>query len=124
MSKNVLIVDDSIYMRALIRVALETEDYTVVGEASDGQTAFELALDLKPNIITLDNILPDMLGFDVMDMYNEHGLKFKVIMISATGQTSALEEAQSKGIDQYLVKPFDTKELLSKMSTLTTNFNS
>ena len=57
MSKKVLIVDDSPFMRSTIKSALVTEGYEVVGEAADGESAIDLALDLNPDLITLDNII-------------------------------------------------------------------
>jgi two-component system chemotaxis response regulator CheY len=66
MGKKILIVDDSIYMRSLIRSALEEAGYEIIGEAKDGETAIDLAMETSPDLITLDNILPDMMGFEVL----------------------------------------------------------
>ena len=62
MSKTVLIVDDSLYMRTLIKNALIDAGFTVIGEAGNGESAIDLALELEPDLITLDNILPDMIA--------------------------------------------------------------
>lgn len=118
MKKKVLIVDDSMYMRALIKIAVEEAGYEVVGEAADGKTTLELAKDLQPDIITLDNILPDMIGLDIMDRFNNDGMKFKVLMISAMGQNITQEEARKKGIDDYIVKPFEINELVDKINQI------
>lgn len=112
MSKNVLIVDDSLFMRALIKSALESKGYNIVGEASNGEQAIELALELEPDFITLDNILPDMIGKDILKAYKEEGLTSKVIMISAVGQEAAVSEGLSLGAVDYLVKPFTNEQLL------------
>ena len=66
MSKKVLIVDDSIYMRSLIKSAMEGAGFEVVGEAQNGESAIDLAVQLQPDLITLDNILPDMMGFEIL----------------------------------------------------------
>ena len=106
MAKNVLVVDDSLYMRTVIKDALEQNGYRVVGQASNGEEAIDLAFELLPDIITLDNILPDMIGTDILKVYTEEGLLSKVIMISAVGQESVIQEGLSLGAKAYIVKPF------------------
>jgi two-component system, chemotaxis family, chemotaxis protein CheY len=114
MSKKVLIVDDSLYMRALIKTALEGGGYTIVGEASNGEEAIDLAFELQPDIITLDNVLPDMIGIDILKVYKEEGLPSKIIMVSAVGQESAINEAMNNGASAYIVKPFTPEKLLEE----------
>jgi two-component system, chemotaxis family, chemotaxis protein CheY len=95
--KNVLVVDDSLYMRTIIKDALETAGYKVVGQAANGEEAIDMAFELKPDIITLDNILPDMVGIDILKVYTNEGLLSKVIMISAVGQESVIQEGLTLG---------------------------
>jgi two-component system, chemotaxis family, chemotaxis protein CheY len=112
MSKKVLIVDDSLYMRTLIKDALEEGGFTVIGQASNGEEAIDLAFELQPDVITLDNILPDMIGTDILKVYKEEGLPSKVIMISAVGQESVIETGMSLGASDYIVKPFTSDQLI------------
>ncbi|MGL1889250.1 MAG: response regulator [Reichenbachiella sp.] len=114
MDKKVLIVDDSLYMRVLIRLILEGNGFEVVGEASDGVTSIELAKDLHPDLILLDNVLPDMLGVDVLDSFIEEGEGQNVIMISSMNTDSNLINAKKRGVLDYIVKPFKAEELLFK----------
>jgi len=118
MSKNVLIVDDSLYMRTLIKDALEQGGYKVIGQAANGEEAIDLAFELLPDIITLDNILPDMIGTDILKVYKDEGLVSKVIMISAVGQESVINEGKDLGAADYIVKPFTSEQLLSSISKL------
>jgi two-component system chemotaxis response regulator CheY len=107
MSKSVLIVDDSMYMRSLIADALGSAGYNIVGEAENGEKAIDLALELEPDLITLDNILPDMIGTDILRVLKqEEKINSKVIMISAVGQESVIQEGMSLGASDYIVKPF------------------
>lgn len=113
MSKRVLIVDDSLYMRTMINSALTAAGYEVVGQASNGESAIDMALELLPDLITLDNILPDMIGTDILRVLKEdEEIPSKVIMISAVGQDSVIQEGMSLGAAAYIVKPFTTESLL------------
>lgn len=118
MNKNVLIVDDSRYMRTIIKDALQQNGFQVVGEAANGEQAIDMAFELKPAIITLDNILPDMIGTDVLKVLREEGLQSKVIMISAVGQESVIQEGIALGAKAYIIKPFTTEHLLETVQAL------
>ena len=116
MGKKVLIVDDSLYMRTLIKDALEAGGYEVVGEAANGEEAIDLAFELQPDIITLDNILPDMIGTDILKVYKDEGLPSKVYMISAVGQDSVISEGLGLGAEDYIVKPFTSEQLVQALA--------
>ncbi|MEO9871840.1 response regulator [Ekhidna sp.] len=115
---RILIVDDSTYIRSSLKTLLEQHGYNVVGEAKNGEMAIDLTMELKPDVITLDNILPDMTGLDVLKTINTNDFDLYVIMISAVGQQSAIVEAKENGAKHYLVKPFDNSELLSILKEL------
>ena len=116
MSKSVLIIDDSLYMRTLINSALTEEGYNVVGMAGDGETAIEMALELEPDVITLDNVLPDMIGLDILKVLKEEEIKSTIVMISAVGQQSVVDEGMSLGAADYIVKPFTPDGLVEKVN--------
>src|SRR5882672_3689860 len=98
MSKTLLIVDDSIYMRSMINQLATAAGYNIVGEAGDGETAISMAISLKPDLITLDNILPDMIGIDILRILKEdEKIPSKVIIISAVGQETVINEGLSLG---------------------------
>jgi two-component system chemotaxis response regulator CheY len=112
MSKTVLIVDDSIYMRSLIKSALTSTGLEVVGEAQNGEQAIDLAIELQPDLITLDNILPDMMGFEIMKVLKDEGVESKVIMVSAVGQQTVVNKGLALGAEEYIVKPFTEEDLV------------
>ena len=116
MSKRVLIVDDSLYMRTVIKDALSEAGYEIVGQAGSGESAIDMALELEPDVITLDNILPDMLGLDVLNVLRDEELTAKVVMISAVGQESVVEEGIKRGASKYLVKPFTPEQLVATVN--------
>jgi two-component system chemotaxis response regulator CheY len=116
MKKTVLVVDDSMYMRTLIKDALIDAGYDVIGEAANGESAIDQAMALNPDLITLDNILPDMIGIDILRVIKgEEALKSKVIMISAVGQESVIQEGMAIGAEDYIVKPFTSEQLVASV---------
>ncbi len=109
---TVLIVDDSIYSRSTIRNVLSDAGYTIVGEANQGELAIDMASQLMPDLITLDNVMPDMMGFDVLKALNASKVKSKVIFVSAVGQQTVINKALEMGAVDYLAKPFTDEKLL------------
>jgi two-component system, chemotaxis family, chemotaxis protein CheY len=112
MGKKVLVIDDSLYMRTLIKDALTAAGYEIVGMAGTGESGIDMAFEFQPDIITLDNILPDMLGIDILKVFKEEDIKSKVVMISAVGQQSVVDEGIKLGAKDYIVKPFTSDQLV------------
>ena len=118
MTKKVLIVDDSLHARVVLKEALTKSGFDVVGMANNGETAIDMAISLMPDIITLDNILPDMLGRDVLRAIKEEGVTSKVVVISAIGQESEKKRMKELGADAYIVKPILGGEVLKVLYSL------
>jgi two-component system chemotaxis response regulator CheY len=111
--KKVVVVDDSLYMRTIICDALSKSGYEIVGQAANGESAIAMSLEHKPDLITLDNILPDMIGTDVLRILKQDNkIESKVVMISAVGQETVIQEGMSLGATSYIVKPFTAEGLL------------
>lgn len=111
-----MIVDDSFYMRTMLKNILTDAGYDVVGEAPNGQTALELAKETKPDLITLDVILPDNTGLDVLKGIKKEQPDMKVIIVSAVGQEVIVNEALENGALDYIVKPFSEEKVLEAVS--------
>ena len=111
-----MIVDDSFYMRTMLKNMLADAGYEVVGEAPNGQTALELAKETKPDLITLDVILPDNTGLDVLKGIKAEQPDMKVIIVSAVGQEVIVNEAIEYGAKAYIVKPFSEEKVLEVVS--------
>jgi two-component system, chemotaxis family, chemotaxis protein CheY len=112
MEKRILIVDDSFYMRTMLRNMLTDSGYEVVGEAPNGKSALEMALEYKPDLITLDVILPDNTGLDVLKGIKRDQPDMKVVIVSAVGQEVIVTEALESGASDYIVKPFSEEKVL------------
>jgi len=103
-------------MRTLIKDSLIEGGFNVMGEAANGEEAIDLAFELNPEIITLDNILPDMMGTDILKVFKDEGLNSSVIMISAVGQDSIISQGLELGAKAYIVKPFTSEKLLEVLN--------
>jgi two-component system chemotaxis response regulator CheY len=119
MRTKILIVDDSLYMQTVIKDTLSGAGYEVVGTAATGESALQKTFDLEPDLITLDNILPDMLGTDVLRLLRDEGVAASVLMISAVGQQPVVTAALGLGAADYLVKPFTPEQLLAAVQKAT-----
>jgi two-component system KDP operon response regulator KdpE len=100
-------------MRRFLRVALEGSGYRYL-EAATGQEGLTLAVQHRPEAILLDLGLPDMDGLDLMARLREWS-RTPVIVISARGQETDKVGALDAGADDYLTKPFGTRELLARI---------
>jgi len=118
MNKRILIVDDSFYMRTMLKNMLTDAGYEVVGEAANGQQALEMAASTKPDLITLDVILPDNTGLDVLRGLRKEAPDAKVVMCSAVGQEVIVNEAIENGALAYIVKPFSEERVLEIVGAL------
>jgi two-component system chemotaxis response regulator CheY len=116
--RKVLIVDDSLYMRTILKDALTQAGFEVIGQTGTGEQAIDLALELQPDYMTLDNILPDMLGLDVLRVLREEDLHTKILMVSAVGQQAVIDEGTKLGANGYLIKPFTNEQLIEKLNLL------
>lgn len=115
--KKVLVVDDSMYMRTLISDALTKAGYEIIAQAANGEAAIDMALEHRPDLITLDNILPDMIGTDILRVLKQdEKISSKIVMISAVGQESVIQEGMSLGASDYIVKPFTADSLVETIN--------
>ncbi|MCZ6699752.1 MAG: response regulator [Planctomycetota bacterium] len=107
MSTRILIVDDAAFMRHMIKNILKDMGAEVVGEAADGNEACEKYDELKPDLVTMDLIMPKKGGLDALKDIREKDPDAKVIVISAIDQRQPLMDALKLGASDYVVKPFD-----------------
>ena len=112
--KTVLIVDDQGELRKLVRMTLEFDGYEL-HEAEDGDKALALAAVIQPDLVILDVMMPgDVDGYQVCELL-KHSSSDKipyVILLTAKGQASDLEQGDRAGADDYLIKPFSPLQLI------------
>lgn len=110
---KVLVVDDELHIRRLIRAALERADYGIV-EAGNAREATERLREERPDITLLDLGLPDRDGLELVPLFKKQS-DTTLIVVSAREATEEKVAALDLGADDYLTKPFDTDELLARV---------
>lgn len=110
--KKVLVVDDSMVMRAMISDILTKDGYKVVGQAKNGKEAVEQYIKLTPDLVTMDIIMPGEHGTDVVKKIVEVDKDARIIIVSGLNQKSLVMQALDNGARDFLVKPFENAELL------------
>jgi len=119
MGLRVMIVDDALFMRTLLRGILEEEGWEIVAEAADGADAVIKYHDARPDITTMDIIMPKKSGIEALAEITRMDKNAKVVMCSAMGQDSLVAEARQAGALGYIIKPFDAekvKEVIRKIA--------
>lgn len=110
---RVLIVDDAMFMRKLIRDALEPIGFEVVGEAADGKIAIERFRELRPDLTTLDIVMPNADGLEALAGIRRIDARAKVIMVTAVDQRDSMLRAVQLGVSDFIVKPFDADRIVA-----------
>ncbi|MEZ0395016.1 MAG: response regulator transcription factor [Anaerolineales bacterium] len=110
---KILVVDDEERMVRFIRINLEHDGFTVV-EAYNGKQALQRLRDQTPDLILLDVMMPDLSGFEVLEMIREIS-NVPVIMLTAKGEEDDRVRGLELGADDYITKPFSQRELVSRI---------
>jgi two-component system chemotaxis response regulator CheY len=111
-AKKVLIVDDSLVMRSMIKEILTKNGYEVVGQARNGKEAVDLYGTLKPDLVTMDVIMPGEQGTEVIKKLRTLDASARIMVVSGLNQKNLVIQAMENGAKEYVVKPFEEKDLL------------
>ncbi|OGS03764.1 MAG: hypothetical protein A2339_07780 [Elusimicrobia bacterium RIFOXYB12_FULL_50_12] len=115
---RILVVDDSKFMRLILKNYFEKDSsarHEVVGEAEDGASAVAKYKELKPDLVTMDIIMPTESGLAAVRDIVLFDSNAKIIMVSAMGQEKVVEEALALGAKGFVTKPVKAEELLLKV---------
>lgn len=115
--QTILLVEDEPSMRKVVSDDLILEGYKV-HTASNGEEGLKMALDLKPDLILLDVMLPKISGIDVLRQLKSKAIEIPVIMLTAKGQESDKVLGFGLGVDDYVPKPFSILELLARIKAV------
>jgi two-component system chemotaxis response regulator CheY len=103
---RILVADDASFMRQMIREIVEEAGHQVVAEASDGIEAIEQFKKHHPDLVTMDIVMPRRSGIDAVKGIIEVDPEARVVMCSALGQETLVQEALQAGAKDFIVKPF------------------
>lgn len=115
---KILIIEDNISVRNVLRIGLEAEGY-IVDDVADGDRGSYFARINKYNLIILDNVLPKKMGNQVCKEIRNAGVTTPVLLLSAKSDVNSKIELLDTGADDYMIKPFSFEELKSRIKALT-----
>jgi len=116
MTRKVLVIDDSPFVFKAVSKALEGTEWEVVGNALDGQLGIDKYIELRPDVITLDVTMPVMDGLETAKKLTEINPNVKIVMLSAMGDETLLNQAREIGVKHFLMKPFKPETIQAKLS--------
>ncbi len=117
MEKKILIVDDSAFMRSMIKNILVKNGYTEILEASSPKEAIAIYKEQNPQIVTMDVIM-ETSGIDCVKDIKEIDANANIIMVSAMGQEPFIMEGIKNGACDFIVKPFEKKKIIEAVSKI------
>jgi len=113
---RILVADDASFMRQMIREIIEAEGHEVCGEASDGIEAVEQWKELGPDLCTMDIVMPRRSGIDAVRGIIELDPAARIVMCSALGQETLVNEALQAGAKDFIVKPFKPTSVVETLN--------
>ncbi len=119
---RVIIADDESIVRIDLKEMLTNLNYLVVGEVGDGQSAVNLARELRPDVLLMDIKMPDMDGIEAAKILTEEQIA-PVVLLTAYSQRDLVDRAKEAGVVGYLVKPFREADLMPAIEVALSRFN-
>jgi len=113
---RILVVDDDHATRRLLRYLFEEAGFEIVGEAENGQQAVEMALECKPDVVTMDLNMPIMNGIDATRIITQKAPSIRIIIITGFGTPSTVEISIKAGACAFMAKPFGFEDLLTTIN--------
>jgi two-component system chemotaxis response regulator CheY len=113
--KTILVVDDAPIVRLMIKDIAEYNGYHVIGEGSNGNEAVQKYKELKPDIVTMDIIMPEKDGIEGLQEILAYDPEARVVMVTAIDQRDSLMKAIRLGAMDYIVKPFENERVVSAL---------
>jgi two-component system chemotaxis response regulator CheY len=120
MAITVLIVDDAMFMRSMIKDILNNAQgrYEIVGEASNGREAIARYRELRPQLVTMDIVMPQLDGIEATREILRLDPAANIVICSAMGQEALVVESISAGAKDFIVKPFTAERVLQVLAKI------
>jgi two-component system chemotaxis response regulator CheY len=119
MGVRILIADDALFMRNMLREIFVKAGFQVVGEAANGVEAVEKYHELQPDLVTMDIVMPLKSGIEALQQITREDPDARVVMCSALGQEALVIEAVQAGAKDFIVKPFKEERVLDVVRRVT-----
>ena len=116
--KRLLVVDDALFMRKMISGVAAEAGWEVVGEAGDGAEAVALYERLRPDLVTMDLVMPVMGGLEALRQIRARDPGAQVVVVTALDQKQALMDSIREGAIDFIVKPFERQRVLNLLAKL------
>lgn len=112
MAKRVLIVDDALFMRTMLRDIFIEAGWEVVSDVDNGNAAIDEYRTHQPDLVTMDLVMPNMGGIAALKKIRDEFSEAKIIVCSALGQKKLMIEAIEAGALDFIIKPFQSRQVL------------
>lgn len=119
MGVRILIADDALFMRNMLRDIFVKAGFQVVGEAANGVEAVEKYHELLPDLVTMDIVMPLKSGIEALQQITREDPDARIVMCSALGQEALVIEAVQAGAKDFIVKPFKEERVLDVVRRVT-----
>lgn len=119
MGVRILIADDALFMRNMLKDIFIKAGFDVVGEAANGVEAVEKYHELHPDLVTMDIVMPLKSGIEALQQITRENPEARVVMCSALGQEALIIEAVQAGAKDFIVKPFKEERVLDVVRRVT-----
>lgn len=116
--RKVLIVDDSIIIRELLRKLIEKCGYTVCGTAKDGKEGIEMFNTLEPHIVFMDINMPIVDGIEAVKIIKKINADAKIVMLTAMGDMEMIRELEELGVALVLKKPIENHNIIAALASI------
>lgn len=115
---KILVVDDAMFMRMMLKEILSKNGYEVVGEAANGREAIDKYIELRPDLVLLDITMPEMDGITALKEIKHIDPQAVVVVCSAMGQQAMVIEAIQNGALDFIVKPFQQNRVIESLKRI------
>jgi len=116
---RILLVEDNEMNRDMLSRRLERKGHQVTN-AADGQPALNLAAALRPDLILMDVVMPEMNGFEAVKWLRQRDTtrSVPIVMVTTQAEAESMEAGYESGCSDYIIKPIDSTELLTKVRSI------
>lgn len=118
MTKRLLVIDDALIIREMIKDAAREDGWEIAGHATNGQDGIEQFERLRPDAVTLDLVMPEFDGMHALRGIKESNRHAQVLIVSALDQAEILKEALRAGAADFIAKPFKKARLLAALQKI------